>query len=106
MADKVLKGDASGRGQVEGFRVSIPARQHPYTEEEIATVVDVMRNCECQTQGPKLAQFQKDFAEFTGANHAFAVDCPSGCLTKMQYFFAIMTLHQMSFDFFQQINQQ
>ena len=81
MADKVLKGDASGRGQVEGFRVSIPARQHPYTEEEIATVVDVMRNCECQTQGPKLAQFQKDFAEFTGANHAFAVDNATNALS-------------------------
>lgn len=59
MADKVLKGDASGRGQVEGFRVSIPARQHPYTEEEIATVVDVMRNCECQTQGRSWPSFRR-----------------------------------------------
>ena len=73
MADKVMKGDASGRGQVEGYRVSIPARQHPYTEEEIAAVVDVMRNVEGQTQGAKMAQFQEDFAAFTGAKHAFAV---------------------------------
>ena len=47
------------------YRVSIPARQHPYTEEEIAAVVDVMRNVEGQTQGAKMAQFQEDFAAFT-----------------------------------------
>ena len=68
-----IKGDASGRGAVEGYRVSIPARQHGYTEEEIAAVVDVMRNVEGQTQGEKLEQFERDFAAFTGAEHAFAV---------------------------------
>ena len=68
-----IKGDASGRGAVDGYRVTIPARQHGYTEEEIAAVVDVMRNVEGQTQGEKMEQFEKDFAEFTGAKHAFAV---------------------------------
>ena len=46
---QIMKGDASGRGAVAGYRVSIPARQHPYTEEEIAAVVNVMRNVEGQT---------------------------------------------------------
>ena len=73
MAGNVMKGDASGRGAVEGFRVSIPARQRPYTEAEIAVVVDAMRNVQGQTQGAKQEQFQKDFAAFTGAKHAFAV---------------------------------
>lgn len=73
MAQKVMKGDASGRGAVEGYRVSIPSRQRPYTEAEIAVVVDAMRNVEGQTQGDKQEQFQKDFAAFTGAKHAFAV---------------------------------
>ena len=77
----VMKGDASGRGAAAGFRVSIPARQHPYTEEEINTVIDVMRNQDCQTQGPRMAQFQDDFAAFTGANHAFAVDNATNALS-------------------------
>lgn len=77
----VMKGDASGRGAVAGFRVSIPARQHPYTEEEINTVIDIMRNQDCQTQGPRMAQFQADFAAFTGANHAFAVDNATNALS-------------------------
>lgn len=55
------------------YRVSIPGRQRAYTEEEIAVVVDTMRNAECQTQGAKMEQFQNDFAAFTGAKHAFAV---------------------------------
>jgi len=78
---KAMTGDASGRGAVAGYRVSIPARQRPYTEEEIAAVVDVMRNSDVQTQGPKMLQFQKDFAEFTGANHAFAVDNATNALS-------------------------
>ena len=77
----VLKGDASGRGQIAGYRVSIPARQHPYTEAEIAAVVDVMRNCEAQTQSVKMLQFQEDFKNYTGANHAFAVDNATNALS-------------------------
>ena len=69
----VMKGDASGRGAVDGYRISIPARQRPYTEEEISAVVHVMRDCPTQTQGPMMLQFQQDFAAYTGANHTFAV---------------------------------
>ncbi len=67
-------GDASGRESVSGFRVNFPARMKPYTEEEINAVVDVMRNAEAQTQGEYLREFETDFKEYTGANHAFAVD--------------------------------
>lgn len=70
---QVMKGDASGRGAVAGYRVSIPARQRKYTEEEIAAVVNVMRNVDGQTQGSYLQQFEKDFAAFTNSPHAFAV---------------------------------
>ena len=53
----------------------------PYTEEEINAVVDVMRNAEAQTQGEYLREFETDFKEYTGANHAFAVDnCTNACL--------------------------
>ena len=78
---QTMYGDASGRGAVSGYRVSIPARQHPYTEEEIAAVVNVMRNVDGQTQGTYLAKFQEDFAAFTGAKHAFAVDNATNALS-------------------------
>jgi dTDP-4-amino-4,6-dideoxygalactose transaminase len=73
MSNKAMQGDASGRGAVAGFRVSIPARQRPYTEEEIEAVVHVMRDVPAQTQGAMQEQFQADFKAFTGANHAFSV---------------------------------
>ncbi len=73
-------GDASGRGSVAGYRVNFPARMKTYTEEEIAAVVNVMRNAEVQTQGPYLRQFEADFKAYTGANHAFAVDNATNAL--------------------------
>ena len=73
MSNKAISGDASGRGAVAGYRVSIPARQRPYTEDEIAEVVRVMRDVPGQTQGAMQEQFQADFKAFTGANYAFAV---------------------------------
>ena len=78
---QTMYGDASGRGAVSGYRVSIPARQHPYTEEEIAAVVNVMRNVDGQTQGTYLAKFQEYFAAFTGAKHAFTVDNATNALS-------------------------
>jgi perosamine synthetase len=77
MNDKVkaeASGDASGRGSKAGFKVQFPARMHPFTEDEINAVVNVMRNSECQTQGQYLKTFESDFKKYTQANHAFAVD--------------------------------
>jgi dTDP-4-amino-4,6-dideoxygalactose transaminase len=72
---KTIKSDdASGRGSVAGFKVPFPARQRKYTEEEIAAVVEVMRNAECQTQGERMRQFEADFKSYLGSPHAFAVD--------------------------------
>lgn len=67
-------GDASGRGSAPEFKVNFPARIRPHLEEEIKTVVDVMRNEEVQTQGHYLRQFEADFKAYSGAEHAFAVD--------------------------------
>ena len=66
--------DASGRGSVEEYLVGFPARMQPYTEAEIAAVVTVMRDAEAQTQGAYMRQFEADFKEYIGANHALAVD--------------------------------
>ena len=68
------KADSAGRGTVDGFQVSFPARMRRYSEDEINAVVDVMLNAEAQTQGKYLKQFEADFKAYTGANHAFGVD--------------------------------
>lgn len=72
MAQQKLS-DPSGRGKVAGFKVIFPQMQHPYTEEEISAVVNVMRNAEGQTQGKYLEQFEKDFSAFVGSKYAFGV---------------------------------
>ena len=71
---KEVFSDPSGRGKVEGYKVIFPQMQHPYTEAEIRTGVNVMKNAEGQTQGKYLKQFEEDFAEFVGAKYAFAVN--------------------------------
>ena len=70
----VKSDDASGRGSSADFKVTMPGRLHGYSEEEIAAVVDVMRNSECQTQGEHMRTLEADFKAYIGANHAFAVD--------------------------------
>lgn len=72
MSNKTMLGDASGRGAVDGFRVTCPAMQHPYTEAEIDAVVKVMREACGQTQGKYMVEFEQAFCAFTGAKHAFA----------------------------------
>jgi len=73
--------DPSGRGSLSGYKVPFPARQRPYSEKEIETVVNVMRNAEGQTQGDHMRKFEQDLAAYTGANHAFAVDNCTNALT-------------------------
>ncbi|MDR1509865.1 MAG: DegT/DnrJ/EryC1/StrS family aminotransferase [Synergistaceae bacterium] len=80
MAAQTRKGDASGRGNSDGYKVSFPARMYAYNDEEIAAVVNVMKNSECQTQGENMARFESDFKTYTGANHAFAVDNATNAL--------------------------
>ncbi len=81
MSQKNKLSDPSGRGKVEGYKVIFPQMQHPYTQAEIGAVVDVMRNAEGQTQGKYLEQFEKDFARFVGAKHAFGV---SNCTNALK----------------------
>lgn len=66
--------DASGRGSDTNFKVSSPGRLHPYSEEAVEAAIHVMRNVEGQTQGGYLKKFEDAFIEYSGANHAFAVD--------------------------------
>lgn len=44
-----------------------------YSDEEIATVVDVMQNSDPMTQGRHQREFEKKFSEFHQVSHAFAM---------------------------------
>jgi len=77
---KKQKGDISGRGPSGDFKVPCPGKMSPYASEEIDAVVDVMKNADGLTQGQHMRKFQKDFENYCGANHAFAVDNASNAL--------------------------
>ena len=72
--------DASGRGLTGNFRVPFPGVMYPYNEQEIAAVVEAMRNAKSLTQGPYLQKFEQDFQNYSGAPHAFAVDNATNAL--------------------------
>lgn len=55
------------------IRVNFSGRAIKYTEEEIAVVVDAMRNAEPLTQARHMDAFQKAFGAYIGAEHCFAV---------------------------------
>ena len=75
---KVL--DASGRGQAGDFKVPFPGIMYSYNEEEIAAVVEVMRNAKSLTQGVYLQKFEQEFGDYVGSPHAFAVDNATNAL--------------------------
>lgn len=52
------------------MRVNWSGRGHDYTEEDIATVAEVMRSADPLTQGRHLAAFEEDFSRLHGAGRA------------------------------------
>lgn len=74
MSNKTMLVMHPAAGAVDGFRVTCPAMQPPYTEAEIDAVVKVMREACGQTQGKYMVEFEQAFCAFTGAKHAFAVN--------------------------------
>lgn len=63
------------------IRVPWSGRGSTYTEDEIAAVVDAMRNADPQTQGRYQTEFEIKFAAYTGSPHAFAV---SSCTAALE----------------------
>lgn len=55
------------------MRIDWSGRGHTYSEEEIAAVVDVMRNADPLTQGRYLRAFESDFGKVIGSANCFAV---------------------------------
>lgn len=62
-----------------GIRINFSGRSIRYTEEEIATVVEAMRNAEPLTQGKYMRAFEQKFAEFQGVAQGSCFTTMNGC---------------------------
>ncbi len=60
-------------------RINFSGRSIRYTEDEIAAVVEAMRNAETLTQGAYLAEFERKFAEFQGVRPGSCFAVMNGC---------------------------
>ena len=55
-------------------------RGDTYSREEVAAVLEAMRDADPQTQGRYQAAFEKRFREFSGARHSFAMSSATAAL--------------------------
>jgi perosamine synthetase len=62
------------------FKIPFSGRAHAYTEAEINTVVEAMREENPLTQGKHLKNFEKKFCDYVGAQSAFAVSNATAAL--------------------------
>jgi len=59
---------------MQNYRIPFSGRAHNYTDEEIQTVLDVMKTSLTLTQGRHRDSFQQKFCKYIGAKDAFAVN--------------------------------
>ena len=62
------------------FKIKFSGKSHNYTEEEIETVVQAMKDAEPYTQGKYLKKFEEKFCKYIGASHAFAINNATSAL--------------------------
>ncbi len=55
------------------YKIPFSGKAHNYTDEEIDVVIKTMRNSSTFTQGENLKLFEKNFCNFIGTNHSFAL---------------------------------
>lgn len=61
------------------MKINFSGRSIRYTEDEIKLVADVMREAETLTQGARLAEFEKRFAEYQNAPEGSCFAVMNGC---------------------------
>lgn len=61
------------------LKINFSGRAIHYTEEEIAVVVDAMRNAEPLTQGRHMQEFERKFASYQGVENGSCFTCMNGC---------------------------
>ena len=68
------------------FKINFSGKSHNYTEEEIKTVVQAMKDAEPYTQGRYQKEFEKKFCEYIGAPHVFAANNATSALEMAAQF--------------------
>lgn len=61
------------------MEINFSGRAIKYTEEEIATVVDAMRNAEPLTQGRYMAEFERKFSQYQNVEEGSCFAVMNGC---------------------------
>lgn len=61
------------------IRIPFSGRSIRYTEDEIATVAEAMRNAETLTQGAYMADFERRFAQYQGVRNGSCFAVMNGC---------------------------
>ena len=61
------------------IKVNFSGRAIRYTEEEIAVVVEAMRNADPLTQGHHMRRFESKFAEYQGVPQGTCFTTMNGC---------------------------
>lgn len=61
------------------IKVNFSGRAIRYTEDEIAVVVEAMRNADPLTQGPYMRQFESKFADYQGVAQGTCFTTMNGC---------------------------
>lgn len=62
------------------YRIDWSGRSINYTDEEIATIIDVSKNSDPLTQGSHLDVFENNIKEYLGVKHAFGVTSAASAL--------------------------
>jgi len=62
------------------MKVTMPAVQSRHSEEEIEAAARAMRECKTYSQGKELEAFEREFAEYLGAEHAVGLSSCSAAL--------------------------
>ena len=63
------------------FKIDFSGRGHDYNEEDMAAVIETMKNAEPLTQGRYQNQFEQKFAAYNHSRHCFAV---SSCTAALE----------------------
>jgi len=62
------------------YKIPFSGRAHEYHDEEIQTVVDILKSTKKLTQGDYLKDFEQNFSRFIGVKHAFGVNNATSAL--------------------------
>lgn len=71
------------------FRIDWSRKSHDYTDAELRAIIEFLRTTDTFTQGACLETFEKDFSEYCGVTHTFAM---ANCTCAIEIAASLMNL--------------